>query len=289
MLFWFFVIISLPIAIFLIAYTAGYRFDSQTNSVIGTSALALHTEPKDAIVILNGEPQSSTTPFIETLLPGEYSIEIRKEGYRSWKKALNFDATRSVIFPDIVLFGEHTPRQRDAAPSSVVLDFVALSQEYRTYYRDLGWDAPKELMVQEGPMDLIVDEMQKSSYIVPSLNDFDDKHRINGVVTAAVWNKDDALTYAVGVELWVLNSGTGEFILLNRQSTPILDVSWHPDGGYVVYSDKNGLFVIEIDPRGSRQIWQLSELPSPSDISVASNGSKVTFASDGIYYDLDID
>lgn len=85
-----------------IRYAQGYRFSRQT-VVKATGLLSANSFPTGASVYVNGELKSATDTTIN-LTPGEYEIEIRKEGYFSWKKKLQLESelvtqTNALLFP----------------------------------------------------------------------------------------------------------------------------------------------------------------------------------------------
>jgi len=70
-----------------IAYARGYRFDFQNKSLNSTGIIAVTSYPKTAKIYINGELRGVTDANF-TLSPGNYNIEIKKEGYTNWKKSI---------------------------------------------------------------------------------------------------------------------------------------------------------------------------------------------------------
>lgn len=73
------------IFILIIAYARGYRLDLKEKKVSSIGILAISSNPKPAKIYINGEFKDVTDANIN-LPPGKYQIEIKKEGYTSWKK-----------------------------------------------------------------------------------------------------------------------------------------------------------------------------------------------------------
>jgi len=69
----------------IIAYTRGYRVNLQKKTVTSTGILAISSLPKAAKVYLN-EKLIGITDLNLSLEPGEYLVEVKKEGYTSWQK-----------------------------------------------------------------------------------------------------------------------------------------------------------------------------------------------------------
>lgn len=73
------------IAPLLILSAQGYRFDVRAMRFLRTGGLVITSEPKRAQLLLDGTILRETTPLtIFNLLPGEYEVMIRREGYQPW-------------------------------------------------------------------------------------------------------------------------------------------------------------------------------------------------------------
>lgn len=75
----------------LLLYSQGYRFDFEKRKIVQTGGLFIKTLPKQAEVYINGKFIKKTdlifgSLFVQNLLPKKYEIEIKKEGFFSWKK-----------------------------------------------------------------------------------------------------------------------------------------------------------------------------------------------------------
>jgi hypothetical protein len=70
-----------------IAYARGYRFSLKTKSIVPTGILATSSNPKNTKVYVNGVLKGVTDQNF-TMPPGEYTIEMKKEGYTDWSKKI---------------------------------------------------------------------------------------------------------------------------------------------------------------------------------------------------------
>ena len=68
-------------------YARGYRFDGKSLKFSPSGLLVANSDPEGASVIVNGELKSATDTTL-SLAPGTYDVEIKKEGFMSWKKRL---------------------------------------------------------------------------------------------------------------------------------------------------------------------------------------------------------
>ena len=91
-------LIAIATVIFLIlgTYTAiqfakGYRPNFDAKEIQGTGLLVVNSVPEGAQVLINGKLTTATDDTIN-LPPGEYTVEIKKDGYISWQKSVHVEA-----------------------------------------------------------------------------------------------------------------------------------------------------------------------------------------------------
>lgn len=92
----------LIILIATIAYARGYRVDVQNGTMTSTGIIAVSSSPQAAQVYVNGELKGVTDTHL-TLPHGKYTIEIKKEGYSSWKREVTLKG-ELVVTADATLF-----------------------------------------------------------------------------------------------------------------------------------------------------------------------------------------
>lgn len=86
----------------MIRYAQGYR-PTRNGAIKGTGLLAANSSPTGAEVYINGKLTSATDNTLN-LDPGEYQIEIKKDGYHTWSKKIKIVAelvtqTGAQLFP----------------------------------------------------------------------------------------------------------------------------------------------------------------------------------------------
>jgi hypothetical protein len=69
----------------------GYGVDRKTGQVIQNGLVFFDSAPDKAKIFLNGQEQEFQTNVRHSLAEGRYDIELRKDGYRSWKRNLNLE------------------------------------------------------------------------------------------------------------------------------------------------------------------------------------------------------
>ncbi len=104
-IFWTFVGAFLVIAPLLVLFTAGYRYSPSTGLVTRTGVLSITTSPRSAEIYVDGEYAQGKTPeVLKRVMPGDYSIELRKDGYHSWFGDVDIESGQTVQLQNIMLF-----------------------------------------------------------------------------------------------------------------------------------------------------------------------------------------
>lgn len=85
-----------------IAYARGYRLDVQKGTMTSTGIIAVSSSPQTAQVYVNGVLKGVTDLHL-TLPYGKYLIEVKKEGYASWKREVALKG-ELVVTADATLF-----------------------------------------------------------------------------------------------------------------------------------------------------------------------------------------
>lgn len=83
-----FLIGFLAILGFVIAYARGYRLDLEKRTMTSTGILAISAYPKAAKIYVNNEFKGVTDQNI-VLSPGNYQVDIKKDGYTSFSKKIS--------------------------------------------------------------------------------------------------------------------------------------------------------------------------------------------------------
>lgn len=103
----FFLLVS-PLTIF---YSQGYRFDFKERKITQTGGLFLTVKPKRAQIYLEGRLKKETdllfgSALIENLMPGNYRLTVKKEGFQPWKKNLAIEEKMVTEAKNILLLPE---------------------------------------------------------------------------------------------------------------------------------------------------------------------------------------
>lgn len=79
-------IILTALAIF---YAMGYRFNRDTLSFVQGGLVQFNSVPAGATIVIDGRAQSYKTPGRANLGPGQHTIGLQLDGYRSWQKTVD--------------------------------------------------------------------------------------------------------------------------------------------------------------------------------------------------------
>ena len=108
----------------LLLYIAlGYRLDSD-GTVVRSGLLLADSKPVSSEVYINGINKEDPTQSRFVLPAGTYDLELKREGYFSWKNTALVEASsvRNIYYPLLI------PEKFTAKPSVVVDDFTSLTQ-----------------------------------------------------------------------------------------------------------------------------------------------------------------
>jgi len=109
-----------------ILYGQGYRLNFKTWKITKTGAFYFKALPKNSEIYIDGKLKAKTDFFfgsnlVENLLPGKYSVEIRKPEYSSWKKNLGIEPMMTTEAKNIILFPQK-------------IDFQSLASGIQTFF-----------------------------------------------------------------------------------------------------------------------------------------------------------
>ena len=76
----------------LVILSYGYDLDRKTGQVIQNGLIFANAAPDAATIYLNGKENGQTDKRL-TVPAGQYDIEYRRQGYRTWKKQIQLDGS----------------------------------------------------------------------------------------------------------------------------------------------------------------------------------------------------
>lgn len=91
--------------ILIVGYARGYRINLSQKKLISTGILVASSSPDGAKIYINGKLEGATNSNIG-LSPGIYNVEIKKDGYSTWKKTIVIKG-ELVLKADALLFPQN--------------------------------------------------------------------------------------------------------------------------------------------------------------------------------------
>jgi WD40 repeat protein len=129
LLYFFFIFLFFAITPLVSMFAAGYKFNLNNFSFEKTGMFVLDSLPEGAVIHINGLPQLKnsqnfissffmnnyadnmikTPAKIKNILPGEYTVTLRLDGYHDWEKKLKIIPGNSTFAENVVLFKKNSP------------------------------------------------------------------------------------------------------------------------------------------------------------------------------------
>lgn len=104
-IFWTFVVTFLVLAPLLVLYTAGYRYNLSTGLITRTGVLSITTNPRNVEIYINDEfTQEKTPEVLKRVMPGDYSVELKKDGYHNWSGDIEIISGQTVQLQNVMMF-----------------------------------------------------------------------------------------------------------------------------------------------------------------------------------------
>ncbi len=97
------IVVFLALLVTFIAYSRGYRFSLSDRGIVPTGIISVSSSPRPAKIYVNGTFRGATDTNL-TLPPGEYTVEVKREGYTSYKRTLRLkgeivETVDAILFP----------------------------------------------------------------------------------------------------------------------------------------------------------------------------------------------
>jgi hypothetical protein len=229
-IFFFLVGLFIILAPFSIVYYSGYRWDWKRYKLVKTGAFLIETRPKGASIYLEGNLQRKKSPcLIDNLVPEEYLVEIRKEGYHSWRKSLPIESKKVTFIQKVELFLKNP--QLEEVPEA---DFLSL---------------------QSSQTDFSALELEE-----------DLENKLKKAQGMAFSPDEEKILYWQGFELWIYYLEEAREEILLRQSQKIVDALWHPRSNYILLASSETILAVELDSRDTRNITELVKAKNIKDL-----------------------
>jgi hypothetical protein len=235
-------------------YLNGVTFDFSSRKFVQTGILSVASEPKTLNISLNGGLAAKSAGNIRFLKPGEYNVQLQKEGFFDWTKRLAIKAgevTQAAQRSAKIFLLRKPPLLSNIDPS--VIDFTSKAGT-------LAYLAQSQLII--APLDGLE---QKEKYPLPK--------PANGV----------QLSSDGGVVLLTqppqASNAAPTILTFNRASSKFTDISaLFSQPADIKFSNDNGLYVLE------NQILYQVDVQRPAKTALLNNVSAFAFQGNNLYY-----
>jgi len=288
-IFFSFIILFVVGTIIISLYASGYKFNLSwplrfNRVLIKTGMIAVDSEPDGAIIYLNNEPQKyfslnpwkkdylETAAKIKNIIPGDYSITLKKDGYWPASKRVSVFSNQTTFAEDIKLFPSDSPMLVSSSSESL----LSISPDYSYIYSQdnatlFSTEKNEEINI-ENTTDKIAHWLKNSQDILVGGR----LYQSNGLLkndylkligeTTSNWKIDensDRLYFKNGNSLGYLQlrSSASGVLIKNRE---IIDYETSGDSVFVVSKD-NGRQKIEHYDKNGQLLDDNYELPSIGD------------------------
>lgn len=255
----------LPIVL---SYSLGYKIDFQRLKIYKTGIIYIKSQPSGASIYINGKPFPDITPArIEELKPGQYRIEVRRDGFYPWQKDLAVRPNMVTRADDIVLFPLNQWMKRMC--DYEVRDFIASDKNYIYYMTNIG---------------LFRSGMDGSNMKRLSLY----SNWPGDAISKRFSPDGDKILYFNRVHIWVIYlkgdktvSADGEDVKVEEvleSPNPIIDAYWYSESKHIVYITDKDINVVELSSVGARNTVTLYQFNTkPQSLYYDESGDSLYF------------
>ncbi len=247
----------LPIVL---SYSLGYKIDYHEFKIYKTGIIYLKSQPSGASIYLNGKMLPDVTPArIEELKPGEYRVELKRDGFYPWQKEMVVRPNMVTRADDIILFPLTQEMKRIC--NYEVSDFTISDKNYIYYMTNIGFfrsdmdgTSIKKLSLHSNwPRDIIGRRFSPDGSKILYFN--------NSSIWVIYLNPDKKL---------MKNGEDVKVEELLRSPIPVMDVYWYSESKHIVFVTDKDISAVELNGEGERNIVMLYRFNSKPQ---------------GIYYD----
>ncbi len=222
----------------MVVYSLGYQYDFSENSIVRTGSFRIISNA-GADVYWNGKFDGSTSflshSFIKGhILPGDYTLEMKKNGFRSYKKTANVRAGFFTDFPKTILLKEEIPSVVVASSS---FSIVSASFDYDTNIVKIASES-----------------FSKNKTITSSEQTIVAKDRLLLIHGNEIW-----IQWLSDTDYQPFHTVNDLEIILKTRS-PITKAEWYKDRNHIIFSEGGILWFSEIDVRGGLNVYAISPI-----------------------------
>lgn len=291
-LFWLATVLFAAIAILSVAYASGYRYSPEFGFT-RVGGLAVSTAPSTETEIrVNGKLMKRTTlfsrsVFLQNLTPGKYTINVSKEGFRTWEKTVD-------VMPELV-----------TALQAILVEDPPVAEKILTapYTGIRPWNN-ETIVLEKGKVQTfyslatraIVDSATARASSTPATLSDTLATRIASTTPAGFtydrggnrmlsWKGSNlTLTWDENATL-PFYAESNESVILNAPAR-IRSAMFYPRREAAIVAFSNGVYLLELDGRGGHILAPIYKGKEPSFVLPESDGEVLYILDDGILFSV---
>lgn len=217
------VFIFISAAFLLVLWASGYKYNRLTHKFQKTGLIFLVSQPKNVKVYINSKLAKEKTPArLDYILPGRYTVEIKKKGYYDWVKEIEVSAGKVKKYDEIILFTSNQNTQE-------------ILKQVNQYY--LSPNKEKILILAEQPYLFNLQNNEKSSV------------DINSNLTFLSWSNDSNKILFSGPNQYLIYDINNKTLSpINTEGTQdIAKTYFNPkNSNQILYSKNNNLYLADL-------------------------------------------
>lgn len=258
--FYFSVILFCVLLPVILSYALGYQIDYHNLKIYKTGILYIASRPAGASIYLNGVMRQDLTPArIEELKPGNYKVEVRKDGFYPWEKDMAVRPNMVTKADRIVLFS--LTQEMRAVSQGGISDFLVSDNNYIYYMKRSGLFRS----------DIDGADMRRLS---PYGNWPD------GIIGKKFYSDNNEFLFFSSSSLGVVHLQPPpvrvDDVFIGQD--PIMDAFWYPGAGYIIVVTYKDIKVVELSGAGTRNIVSLYKFNSrPQNVRYDDNSGSLYF------------
>jgi hypothetical protein len=224
------------ISFFLILRASGYVLNLKAKTIEKTGLIVISSDPKGALLYVNGKYKEKTPCTLNYLRPGLYHLKIEKEGYKDWEKTEQVEAGKyikeePVLFLEKPIIEEATNEIENNLDN---LNNLEMPKEIPKEAQDLAWDKNKRKLLYRTESEIwlyFLDKPEKERFKIVA--------RFSKPIKKVVFYPTYShILFVIENELHIIEiSGTNDTKLLDL---PSLDFWVTTSGKEIIYKENGG-------------------------------------------------
>jgi len=294
-----------PIAIF---YALDYSYDWQNKKLVQNGAFYFKSSPRNAEIFINSKNKKNTPRFIKRLIPKNYTVEIKKDGFQPWKKELS-------VMPGIVTEAKYILLIAAKPQLTLIVDDIKHLRDYfpgqfqtdETKKQSIKKLAESSLTLKK--YDVIASPNHYAAILANAttspasltnnhslylLNEDNSFNLLAKDVIAAEFSSDNKkILWYTDHEIWVYwlaedynylppYKKAGDIEFITRYNEKINQAVWYQgDDQHIIFTIGDTIKIVELDDRDQKNIFDIVNIKNPEILS--KDKSLYIFSENKIY------